>query len=136
MKMLLSVVALAGLTLSCSDIHQHVHAMMTQDSGQPKSAAASVAGQWQLSMQTPHGPMNAAMRVNQDGTKIDGTGDTDHTGPLSLSGAVDGNRISFSVEMPGGQKITFSGIVEGNKMSGTTNPENGTWRATRAPKAM
>ena len=30
MKMLLSVVALAGLSLSC-DIHQHVHAMMAQD---------------------------------------------------------------------------------------------------------
>jgi hypothetical protein len=36
MKMLLSVVALAGLTLSC-DIHQHVHAMMAQDNAAPKS---------------------------------------------------------------------------------------------------
>ncbi len=91
MRMLLSVVAAAALTLSC-DVHQHLHAMMAQDSGPPKSAAAAVAGQWQMSLQTPHGPMKAGLQVKQDGTKINGTCDTDHMGSLALTGTVDGKR--------------------------------------------
>ena len=130
MKMLLSVVTVAALTLSC-DVHQHLHAMMAQDSGPPKSAATAVAGQWQMSLQTPHGPMKAGLQVKQDGTKINGTCDTDHMGSLAFTGTVDGKRISFSIEVQEGQKITFSGTVEGNKMSGNTDLEGGEWTATR-----
>jgi hypothetical protein len=130
MKMLLSVVAVAALTLSC-DVHQHLHAMMAQDSGPPKSAAVAVAGQWQMSLQTPHGPMKAGLQVKQDGTKINGTCDTDHMGSLALTGTVDGKRISFTIEVEEGHKITFSGTVEGNKMGGNTDMEGGEWSATR-----
>ena len=131
MKILLPVVAVAALTLSCGDIHQHVHAMMAQDSGQPKSAATAIAGQWQMSLQTPHGPMKAGLQVKQDGAKISGTCDIDHMGSMTLAGTVDGKKISFSIEIDGGQKITFSGIVDGKKMTGTTDPEGGDWTATR-----
>jgi hypothetical protein len=130
MKMLLPVVALAGLTLSC-DIPQHVHAMMAQDSGPPKTAATAVAGQWQMSVQTPHGPMKAELQVKQDGTKIKGTCETDHMGSLALTGTVDGKKISFTIEIQDGQKLTFSGTIDGEKMSGTTDLENGEWSATR-----
>lgn len=135
MKMLLSIVAVAGLTCSC-DFHQHVHAMMAQDSGPPKSAAAAIAGQWQLSVQTPHGPMKGGMQVKQDGTKISGTCDMEHLGSMALTGTVDGKRISFTIEVQAGQKITFSGVVDGNKMGGTTDPEGGEWTATRTPKEI
>jgi hypothetical protein len=131
MKMLISVVAVAGLTLSCNDIHQHVHAMMAQDSGPPKSAAATVAGKWQMSLQTPHGPMKAGLQVKQDGTKISGACDMDQMGSMALTGTVDDKRISFTIEIQEGRKITFSGTVEGNKMTGTTDPEGGDWTATR-----
>jgi hypothetical protein len=130
MKMLLSVVAFAGLSLSC-DVHQHVHAMMAQDSGPPKSAAAEIAGQWQMSLQTPHGPMKAGLQVKQDGTKINGTCDMDKMGSMPLTGTVDGKKISFTIEIQDGQKFTFSGTIEGKKMSGTTDPEGGDWTATR-----
>ena len=130
MKMLLSVVALAGLSLSC-DIHQHVHAMMTQDAAAPKSAAAAIAGQWQMSLQTPHGPMKAALQVEQDGTKITGTCDVEHMGSMALAGTVHGKKISFTIEVQEGQKITFSGTVDGKKMNGVTEPEGGDWSATR-----
>jgi hypothetical protein len=131
MKMLLSVVTVAALALSCGDIHQHVHAMMAQDSGQPKSAATAIAGQWQMSLQTPHGPMKAGLQVKQDGTRITGTCDMDHFGSMTLAGTVDGKRVSFTIEFQEGQEFTFSGIVEGNKMTGTTDPEGGDWTATR-----
>jgi hypothetical protein len=131
MKMLLSVVAVAALTLSCSDIHQHVHAMMAQDSGAPKSAATAIAGKWQMSLQTPHGPMKAALQVKQDGTKITGTCDVENMGSMALTGTVDGKKISFTIEVQEGQKFTFSGTVEGNKMGGTTDPDGGDWSASR-----
>ena len=128
MKMLLSVVAVAGLTMSC-DFHNHVHAMMAQDA--PKSAATTVAGPWTLSITTPHGPMKAAMQVKQDGTKLTGTCDMGHMGSMAIAGTVDGKRISFAIEMDGGQKIVFSGVINGTKMTGTTDPEGGEWTASR-----
>ena len=130
MKMLLSVVAAAGLTMSC-DFHNHVHAMMAQDHDAPKSAATAVAGQWTLSITTPHGPMKAAMQVKQDGTKLTGTCDMGHMGSMAIAGTVDGKRISFAIEMEGGQKIVFSGVINGTKMTGTTDPEGGEWTASR-----
>ena len=134
MKMLFSLVAVAGLTLSCN-VHQHVHAMMSHDAAQesaaPKSAATAIAGQWTMALTTPHGPMKAALQVKQDGSKITGTCDIDHMGSMALEGAVDGKKISFSIEIQPGQKITFSGVVNGNKMTGTTDPEGGDWSATK-----
>jgi hypothetical protein len=131
MKMLLAVVALAGMSLAC-DVHQHVHAMLVaQDGAAPKSAAAAIAGQWQMSLQTPHGPMKAALEVKQDGSKITGTCDVEHMGSMALAGTLDGKKISFSIEVQQGQKITFSGTVDGKKMSGVTDPEGGDWSATR-----
>ena len=130
MKMQLSVVALAAMSVSC-DMHQHLHAMMSQDGAAPKPAAATIAGQWQMSLQTPHGPMKAGLQVKQDGIKINGTCDLDHMGSMALTGTVDGKRVSFTIELQEGQKITFSGTVEGNKMTGTTDPEGGDWTATR-----
>ena len=41
---------------------------------------------------------------------------------MALAGTVDGKKISFTIEIEGGQKITFSGTVEGNKMSGHDGP--------------
>ncbi|MEO8598167.1 MAG: hypothetical protein ABI759_32910 [Candidatus Solibacter sp.] len=130
MKMLLSVVAVAGLSLSC-DFHNHVHAMMAQEHGAPQSAAAAVSGQWKLSISTPHGPMKAAMQVKQDGTKITGKCEMDQMGTLAIDGTVDGKRVTFTLEIQGGQKITFLGVVNGEKMTGTTDPEGGEWTASR-----
>ena len=136
MKMLLSVVAVAGLGVSCGEFHQHVHALLTQDGGSPKSAAAAVGGRWQLSLETPQGPMTAGMDVRQDGTRISGTCHTDQHGPLAFAGTLDGKQISFSIELEGGRKMTFSGSVEANRMSGTSGSEGGNWSATRAPKEI
>jgi hypothetical protein len=131
MKMLLSVFAVAGLALSCGDVHQHLHAMMAQDSGPPKSAAAAVAGQWEMSLQSPHGPMTVVLQLKQDGTKITGTCDAGQMGSMALTGTVDGKRVSFTVQAQEDQKFTFSGAVEGNKMSGTSDHDGGEWSATR-----
>lgn len=55
---------------------------------------------------------------------------------LPLAGILDGKRISFTIEIQDGRKITFSGTVEGNKMSGASDHEGSAWTATRTPKAI
>jgi hypothetical protein len=52
-------------------------------------------------------------------------------GSMALAGTVDGKKISFTIEVQEGQKITFAGTVDGKKMSGVTQPEGGDWSATR-----
>jgi hypothetical protein len=54
-----------------------------------------------------------------------------HMGSMALAGTVDGKRISFAIEMEGGQKIVFSGVINGARMTGTTDPEGGEWTASR-----
>ena len=114
MKMLLSVVALAGIDFvvrhpSTRTRHDGAGQCGTQERGRCDR------GQWQMSSQTPHGPMKAGLQVKQDGTKITGTCDMDHMGSMALAGTVDGKKISFTIEIQGGQKIMFSGMIDGEE---------------------
>jgi hypothetical protein len=50
---------------------------------------------------------------------------------MSVTGSVDGKKVSFSLSVPNGpQGFTFSGTVDGSKMSGKTEM-GGAWSATR-----
>jgi hypothetical protein len=45
---------------------------------------------------------------------------------------VDGEKITFTMDVPGGQMtINFEGVKDGDKLSGTTKPLNGEWSAVR-----
>jgi hypothetical protein len=89
-----------------------------------------IAGNWQMSLDTPHGAMSAVLQVKQDGAKLSGTCESDQTGSIPFTGAVDGKKISFSIDAHE-QKITFNGTVDGDKMTGSTNPGGSSWTATR-----
>lgn len=96
------------------------------------AADANIGGNWEMTMDSPHGKMTGALTLQQDGTKITGTYETEHTGKLALKGNVDGEKIMLTMEVPGGQMtITFEGIKDGDKLSGTTKPLNGDWSAVR-----
>jgi hypothetical protein len=83
-----------------------------------------------MTMDSPHGKMTGPLTLQQDGTKLTGAFETEHTGKLPLSGKVDGDKILFSIEAPGGQMtIDFEGTKQGDKLSGTTKPLNGEWSA-------
>jgi len=96
--------------------------------------AAGVSGQWQLSVDSPHGPMQGSLKLQQDGAKLTGTVDMGHMGVMSVSGAVDAKSVSLAIELPGG-KSTFklSGTIAEGKMSGSTET-GGAWSATLAGK--
>ena len=114
MKKLFSAILVLGLFASCL-LAEHT----------------KIGGKWQLSLDTPHGTVQGALELQQDGSKLTGTYDGPH-GAMRLTGTVDGTKVSFSLEVPGGQEsFAFSGALEGsNKMTGST-AVGGSWAATR-----
>ena len=93
---------------------------------------AKVAGNWQMSFESPHGTMQAALRIEQDGSKLSGTCDMEPLGSMALNGSAEGNKVSFSIEVKERQlTLTFNGKVDGDKMSGTAKPMDSAWMAKR-----
>jgi hypothetical protein len=100
--------------------------LLAQDSESNNSQPTNIGGAWQLSWQGRGGSQQATIQIQQDGSKLSGT----FQGPLGsspLAGSVDGNNVSFSVQMQGRRTITltFTGTIDGDKMSGTLQPQGG-----------
>lgn len=96
------------------------------------AADANVGGNWEMTMDSPHGKLTGPLTLQQDGTKITGSYETEHAGKLAVTGAVDGDKITFTMEVPAGpMTISFEGAKHGDKLSGTTKPLNGEWSAVR-----
>ena len=96
------------------------------------AADPNVGGSWEMTMDSPHGKMTGPLTLQQDGAKLTGTYETEHTGKLTLNGKVDGEKVTLTMDTPGGKMtITFEGTLEGDKLSGTTKPINGEWSAVR-----
>lgn len=94
--------------------------------------AQDVAGHWQLAMDTPHGPMKGSLDLNQDHAKITGTLALGPMGSFSLKGTVEDTKIAFEIELPNANgTLKFTGAIDSGKMSGTTDPHNFAWSATR-----
>ena len=94
------------------------------------AADLNVGGTWEMTMDSPHGKITGPLVLEQDGAKITGTYETEHTGKLPINGKVDGEKITFSFEVPN-MTVTFEGAKDGDKLSGTTKPLNGEWSAVR-----
>jgi hypothetical protein len=91
---------------------------------------ATIAGKWQMVIDTPHGQMDGALDLKQDGVKLSGTLTTEQTGACDLTGSVDGRNVSWSFEAMGTQ-FKMTGKLDGAQMSGTTEPVGAQWTATR-----
>jgi len=92
--------------------------------------AANVGGKWQLSASTPHGPVSGSLDIKQDGDKLSGTCSTDHFEGAAITGSVDGKKVSLTLTV-GDTTVTMTGTLDDDKMSGTIEPDFGTWSATR-----
>ncbi|HUB81462.1 MAG TPA: hypothetical protein VMB03_21835 [Bryobacteraceae bacterium] len=93
------------------------------------SEPAKVAGNWHMSVETPHGPVNGPFVVKQEGPVITITYTTELFGTAGGTGTVEGNQVSFGLSTEAGA-ISFSGTVDGAKMTGT-HEMGGAWSATR-----
>ncbi len=96
------------------------------------AADLHVGGNWEMTMDSPHGKLTGPLTLQQERTRITGTYETEHTGKLTINGKVDGEKIMFTMEVPADQMtISFEGAKDGDKLSGTTKPLNGEWSAVR-----
>lgn len=82
----------------------------------------NVTGDWEISMETPRGPMTQEIHFEQDGEKLTVTMTTRRGDEITGEGTVKGNEIEWSITRSGrgGQefKMTYKGTVEGDTMSG------------------
>jgi hypothetical protein len=100
--------------------------LLAQDSESNNSQPTNIGGAWQLSWQGRDGSQQATIQIQQDGSKLSGTFQGPR-GSSPLTGSVDGNNVSFSVQMQGRRTMTlaFTGTIDGDKMSGTLQPQGG-----------
>jgi hypothetical protein len=101
-------------------------------------AVADISGKWIFTVQSPTGAVDANMTVNQTGTAINGTMDS-QMGVVDYKGSVNGKEVKFSYSVekfgaPAGTVFDYVGTVEGNAMAGKATFAafgEGSWSAKR-----
>jgi hypothetical protein len=103
-------------------------------------APPSVAGDWDVTVQSPQGTTTVLVTLKQDGEKLDGVFKSP-LGELPFSGTLTGNEMKFNFMFPvDGQPlaITMTGKVEGDTITGKADFggfAEGDWSAKRATGA-
>lgn len=98
---------------------------------------ASVAGEWNITVETPNGPGTPTVVLKQDGENLTGTY-KGRFGETPLKGTIKGNEIAFSTTISvQGQdlEITYKGTLDGDNMKGTATfgaAGNGAFSGKRA----
>jgi hypothetical protein len=85
-----------------------------------KPAMVDVTGVWDMSVETPNGPIQNVGTLKQEGEKLTGTL-ASQMGEVALEGTVVGDEIKYviNIDMQGQQmSIAFAGKVDGDKMTG------------------
>jgi hypothetical protein len=102
-------------------------------------APASIAGQWQFTVELAVGTGRPLVTFTQEGEKITGTYEGRY-GKSALEGTVKENHVEFTISVVAeGTTVSgaFAGDVEKDRMSGTVDYEgagDGTWSAVRIPE--
>jgi hypothetical protein len=96
--------------------------------------AQDIAGKWQIRLDSPHGPLQGTLDLQQDGANFKGTCKVP-IGDFPVTGALDGKKIDMKFELPAGAgSFGLSGTIDGDKMGGKTEM-GGDWNASRASGA-
>lgn len=99
-----------------------------QNGQQGAAASTSVAGAWAVSIDIPGSPLTGTLTLNQQGTALTGSLQT-QLGPAAIkSGRVTGDSFTFtaSVEFGGANiDITANGKVSGSQVTGTIDSPQG-----------
>jgi hypothetical protein len=83
--------------------------------------AADVAGAWDVTVDTPNGPLDVTLTLKQDGDKLTGT-ISSQMGETSVTGTVKDNDLEFTMTMDANGAnvvLVYKAKVDGNKMSGS-----------------
>ena len=116
-------------------------AAAAQEKPADPKAAASIAGKWDMSAETPQGTQSVTLVIKLDGKKVTGTmtgpsGEIPHEGEF-----VDGKlTTAISIQGNGGSmNITFTGgLKEDGTMAGTFDFGQGAmnWKATQSQELI
>jgi hypothetical protein len=81
----------------------------------------AVDGTWKIAMDTPMGTRNATLSLTASGAKLTGKMSADAGTTDIADGAVDGNQVSFKVDITNPMPLTleFSAAINGDALSGT-----------------
>ena len=96
--------------------------------------AASVAGTWSLSVDSPHGPTKMGLVLKQDGAKVTGTFSSGHAADMPVEGEFSDGTLKLRTKDGGDHAVTFSGTLKGDDtLSGFLSSRVGdmTWSAAR-----
>ncbi|HWZ46586.1 MAG TPA: hypothetical protein VNW97_24140 [Candidatus Saccharimonadales bacterium] len=107
-----STVALAALLIAISAMAFAVPV--------PAADAAKVAGEWNLTVESPNGTGTPSVIFKQDGETLTGTY-KGRAGETTVKGTIQGNEIKFSATISTqGQEIQldYAGVVDGDTMKG------------------
>ncbi len=83
-----------------------------------------ISGGWQLTVQSPRGPMTIDTRFVQEGTKLTVTMTGPRGGESTGEGTIQGEAVQWSIRRstPGGETtVVYRGTVKGTTMSGTAD---------------
>lgn len=99
--------------------------LYAQDSGGASSVNAS--GTWKISIQSRRGNQEGTLHIQQDGSKLSGTFEGPRGNSSDLTGSIQDNNVSFSIQMQGRRTVTlaFTGTMNGDNMTGTFQPQGG-----------
>ena len=114
------VMACAALAVIAA-LATSIAASGTATADQEGDLPIDVAGKWYLTFDSEMGPMNWVAVFEQEGEEFTGTCDIGMDQFAVSDGRVEGNKISFNVEldMPGHEMtMSFEGTVEGDEASG------------------
>jgi len=80
----------------------------------------AVDGTWNISLDTPMGTRQASLDLKAEGATLTGTQSADGAAGPIQEGTVDGNKVSWKVDItnPMPLTLTFTATVDGDKMSG------------------
>jgi hypothetical protein len=109
-----------------------------QDKPEPTKDLSKVAidGKWNMSLESPQGPMSILLTLKVDGTKVTGTLNS-QMGETALEGQYVDGVLNFGISFDGGggsMQISFAGkLTDENTMAGSLSGPMGDipWAAVR-----
>ena len=90
--------------------------------------AEGATGKWNLSVETPNGPMTMVFDLVAEGAKLTGTMNNEFMGAMPLSdGSIKGSHVAFKLKIEGGPNgpmtIAYNGEVKGDAIALTSKFE-------------
>jgi len=97
--------------------------IVAQDAAKPKPV--DITGSWEMTVESPQGPMTIVAHFKQDGETLTGT-HVSEMGESPLKGTVKGANVEYTLTLDmGGQQmsIVHKAKVDGNTMTGSAEIE-------------